>query len=720
MNLSFFIDDNGHIHMERMRICSLSMDGLKRLLSHSNALTVLLTKKAGIPQLHLVPNEQHNDSIKAAGIVCEQTSSVTLSSSYFIRIGRQKRMGMPVEVPRNALRTHNISKMERGFSLTNLGYALGDSDYLLLRFVPFQGKPWHRFDEETNRYFLSDSCFHVDILTNSAQVAAAVCNDVGHSGTVLETMEDYPDYEPAAPHHVDVYTMTMYECELVCQAINDYIYQSLKPDIQNSAAPMTVSEGIINPDLSIGTVNDMPVGLRYSHLKNNTAVFGINGAGKSVVLSERFIKPLLQANTPVLVFAPIKEDFSEAFPDATIYRAGDKQFPLRVNLLGLPDDGSQARVAARSLSMLVNTGGPDSAVPILLENALHTLYACDQKEVSLPILCKMIKAELANSVYPEETRRGLLQACLTRLRNVYLNPEFNCAESGIDLDRVFQTPLTIIEMNSLENDARRALAVVLLENIIRKARAMGKTDKLRLVIIYDETHCLLGDGSEKDPFRCALEDAVNTLRGNGIGFVIADQRVDLVGSIALDGCANHVFLRGRPTEATSQALSLDMQSTVLKDMPYLRTGDALVHVSGERSVVASRLPIEEVRQDVNGTGSQSPARVLSCPYAACRATCSICDGMIHKLCIKAALQTIGYGQAFPDYLKKIKQIGTCSEKERKTANATAFRALLCACVESAMEKYTAAGLDAADENKIAVLRNCAEHELRRQLNFKAF
>ena len=707
---SFFIDRSGRIHMTAAPVTGIAQGALENLCCHGEEITLLLIKQNGIIKLFLLPDERSQEALRAEGILMGQPGDFLLEPG--IRIARSLDRGIQPGSASAAIRT-----MIHDFNVSNLNIALDAKEYLLIRLTPFHARPWIRLIDECNSFFLKEATFCVQIIA-SGRVADAVCHDFSKSGCAFNRMEDAPDYLPAEPHYIDQNTMTVSEAQLVCRALTDLVLLSMAPT-PTLEAPGFISEGLASAELPLGTVNGVPVGLPLRKLLNGTTVVGLNGSGKTFLLG-RMIRPLHQRDIPVLVIAPIKHDFSQLFSYADIYRSGDPEHPLCFNLLDLPNDGCEARIATRILSTLVNTGGSDSVLPTILTNACQTLFASDLKETDLSALTTMVRLELASSTYADETKRALLQAALTRLKSLYLEPTFHCSESKLNIESLFHKgQLTVIELNALEPSFRAATATIILENIIRHARAMGSTTgEYRLIIFIDELHCLLNEGNSSDDiFRHTLEDAVNTLRANGVGFVLADQRLNLIGSIAEDGCANHIFLQSRASERTADLLCLDVDSPMMRGLPYLKQGDMLFHVSGERCVALTR--ISDADDAPEPTPPKDPEERCWCPYAACRRTCSSCDQRVHKICSDAAIQVLGDGASYSTYRNEILLAMKLDEKERKQACGLAYRHLEGIVMDTAMEKYKQAGMALTDTVRLAILRNCLRHELQRQLKFKA-
>lgn len=356
------------------------------------------------------------------------------------------------------------------------------------------------------------------------------------------------------------------------------------------------------PAITIGFNNGVPVGFEYRHLLRNVAILGSVGSGKSE-LQASMIQQLHDAGIPCLVLAPVKHDFSTAFPTADLYRAGSTQHPLRFNLLDLPRNQSSARLVASALGSMTSMGVEESVLPMIYEDCLQGLYSSGENEVTLSALATAVKMKLDSSRYSREYARSLTHVAIARLEALSGTSEFGCANGNVDLNKVFQPGrITILELNDMEPDFRKAFAALFLERLYQKSLSLHSIghNMPRLIVIIDELHKFLREQwAFRDLFREVLSNSLNCAGGLAVGFLIADQRLEIVGELAEYGCSSHVLMRCLETEQAASVLRLPMNSPLLGHLHCLKPGDSLLHVIGEDTIAVGAAPLLDRKADVS-------------------------------------------------------------------------------------------------------------------------
>ena len=369
------------------------------------------------------------------------------------------------------------------------------------------------------------------------------------------------------------------------------------------------------PAITIGFNNGVPVGFAYKHLLQNVAILGSVGSGKSE-LQASMIQQLHDAGIPCLVLAPVKHDFSTAFPTADLYRAGSTQHPLRFNLLDLPRNQSSAGLVASVLGSMISMGGEESVLPMIYEDCLQGLYSSGENEVTLSALATAVKMKLDSSYYSREYARSLTHAAIVRLKALSGSSEFGCASGNVDLNKVFQpSRITILELNDMEPDFRKAFAALFLERLRQKYLSLHSIGRSmpRLIVIIDELHELLREQwAFRDLFREVLNNSLNVAGGHAVGFLIANQRLDLVGELAEYGCSSHVLMHCLETEQAASVLRLPMDSPLLGHLRRLKPGESLLHVTGEDIIAVGAAPLLDRKADVSSGTSHVGQNYCPC------------------------------------------------------------------------------------------------------------
>lgn len=220
-----------------------------------------------------------------------------------------------------------------------------------------------------------------------------------------------------------------------------------------------------------------------------------------------------------------------------------------------------------------------------------------------------------------------------------------------------------------------------------------------------------------------------------IGFLFADQRLDLVAELAEYSCSSHVLMRGLATEQAASVLRLPMISPLLGHLHRLKPGESLLHVTGEDTIAVGAAPLIDRKVDAS-SGMSLPVKHY-CPYQSCGKVCTACDGQIHDIAKQAVLSQL-YGPAYTayrnvgsayaqtvaayncSYAAHIQNPQAVPEPEKPASRReVVLRAkadLMKACLAAAVRKAREKDLDLAQIG--SVLRHCTEQELVRQMAFR--
>ena len=603
----------------------------------------------------------------------------------------------------------------------NLSRLMREGDYARFILLPIR-RPLglhHGFTPETNAAFQARPCFTCIMEVSSSYIAEAMMADLITTGGDFRIVQG--GYDVKAEKRISSgRVFTDQELHFLLDGLGQLCAEIFPQTIHGSMAP-SQAVNMPKPDLVIGENCGIPVGFRLQDIKTNLAVVGIPRSGKTTIEC-RMVRALLTHCIPVVVIAPLKHDFSEAFPDCDLYRAGDAEHALRFNVLDIPHSPEAMSVASAALTQIIPVSS-DSWLPMMYENTLAGLFAASGDDpVGLADLAAAARAEFDLSGYcANRESASMKQALLNRPKFAYQKPEFNCAYSNIDFDRMMEPArLTVIELHDMEAVNRRAFAAVFLKRLIWAYRSkMQTSNDLRFCLVYDEIHELLL-GPERggtDPFREALNSSLNTAGGMGVGHILCDQRLDLLGEIATNGCANHIVLNHPATEQAAKMLCLPSDSEYMDMLPFYGPGEGLLHVTFNKTIpFDGKIQEEPILHNPTDNTSLSPTPYL--PYPVCAQVCKNCDFRIHRIaCESVAGRLSGASSVYGEFVKMVREAkGLMDKQARDNAIYMAKSKLLSACVSAAMEKAEDVGLD-AKRNRY-VIQHCVKYELNRQMSFR--
>lgn len=601
----------------------------------------------------------------------------------------------------------------------NLSRLMREGDYARFIVLPIR-RPLglhHGFTPETNVAFQARPCFTCIMEVSSSYIAEAMMADLRTTGSDFRIVQGGHDVK-AENRISSGRVFTDQELHFLLDGLGQLCAEIFPQTIHGSMAP-SQAVNMPKPDLVIGKNCGIPIGFRLQDIKTNLAIAGIPRSGKTTIEC-RLVRALCKHRIPVVVIAPLKHDFSQAFPDCDLYRANDDENPLRFNVLDIPHSPEAMSVASAALTQIIPVSA-DSWLPMMYENSLAGLFAASgDNPVGLSDLAAAVRAEFDLSGYSANRESASMkQALLNRPKFAYLKPEFNCACSNFDFEQMMEPGrLTVIELHDMEVANRRAFAAVFLKRLIWAYRAkIQASSDLRFVLVFDELHELLApEHCGTDPFRDALNSSLNTAGGMGVGHILCDQRLDLLGEIATNGCANHIVLNHPATEQAAAMLCLSHESEYMDMLPFYGPGEGLLHVTFNKTIpFDGKIQEEAILHNISDNTSLCKRPYL--PYPVCAKACKNCDFRIHRIaCESVAGHLSGAGGFYGKFMKAIREAKDLSDKQaRDNAIYMAKSKLLSACVSAAMKKIEAVGLDASKNRH--VIQHCCRNELQRQMTF---
>lgn len=608
----------------------------------------------------------------------------------------------------------------------NLSLLLKKGDYIRLTLTPTDSLlPHNGYTKEVNAVFQVTPCYAFTLVASSSKIAAALIADLRTAGGDFCICEGTAKTE--TQKRVGSHVLTCLEADFLLGGIGTLCSELFPKTLHGCMSPAQVVNLPI-PDVVIGKNSGIPVGLRFSDLLINLAVLGLPGSGKSTLLL-RIAAALHNKKIPLIILAPLKFDFSQALlPYCDLYRAGDDEYPLRFNPLDVPPTHEAVSIAAAALAQVI----PASAdwLNMFYENTLTGLVAsANGKPVGLSELACACKADFDLGGYTSNKESlSMKEAMLNRPRHVYFKSEFNTSVSNIDFDRMMEPGrITLIELHHMESSSRRVFGSIFLQRLMYAYRnrldscrsKMKSFGGLSFALMIDELHEMLAANSaDGDAFRDALNSSLSTARGmGGVAHILADQRFDLLGEIVTHGCSNHIFLNQPASAQIASLLSLKPESDFIEMMPYFGIGEGLLHLARSKTIPFDAKLVKEEKL-LPSKLTEAPVKAFL-PYpSVCAQVCTGCQFKIHKAAFEGvAGQLSGASGSYGEYVRAVRSAKTLDDLEtRSNAIYMAKSKLLKACIDVAMKKAEAAGLNTKGNTKI--IQHCVKHELQRQLSFR--
>lgn len=698
-------------------ILSARQDAFAALAAMDVVSHIALQKRGGRIEASIALENHPDDDLTllaACGFSMGAPVAVSLPRGVSLARCIERRSG---KVSRNSLGVTGrkfISMVRRPAKYETLIRSMKNGDHIHLRVAPLAGVlPCHpAFSDETNAAFSGRCCsFSIEV---SRAAADSLLTDLSATGASF-CLCDSGSADRSGPVHSHIITCDEYG--LLAAGFGEAVADLIRPDIRSCMSPAQ-AVNLPAPEIIIGETCGVPVGFSFNDILTNVSIAGLSSSGKTT-LAKSIIAPLHDTGIATVVLSPVKYDFSHAFAGmCDLYRAGDDAYPLRLSLLENMRRETVGFVADALAH--ITPMGEDGFLPMIYKNTLDGLLAYDD-EISLADFARAASTEHELSGYASGREgRSLQQAIINRPRTAYGMPEFSCSRSSLDFDRMLSPgALTVIELHDMMDSGRRAFATVFLQRLIQAYRKNIPLDAidlpLRLVIVCDELHELFSGPPDQDPFRASLISSMSTARGLGVGHILMDQRLSVLGELATHASANQILLNNPITEQAAAMLDLPMDSDMIQTLPYLSSGHGLLHIARQKTIpfIGRKFTPTAIK-----TSAAAVRRTPYCPYKACEAVCSNCDLKLHRAIQDAVSnQLSGISSAYRMYVCAARDARKHTDpQQRRQALQAANSMLFKACRDAAVRKAQHAGIDIAAKQSVMI--HCTKHELYRQLAFR--
>ena len=375
--------------------------------------------------------------------------------------------------------------------------------------------------------------------------------------------------------------------------------------------------------IRIGRVTDLgePYSINIKDLTEHVLVTGATGAGKTNTVMG-LVKGIVDAGIPVLIIEPSKKDYyhlASEIRNLSIYSFGQDAKLLRINPL-MPEEG--VIIVNHIDSLLYAFSGAfemEEPTRLALDGLLKYTYerfGWRMGDIAFPsgksyprlqdmlfLLPEYVNTQLA---YGDEVRNNIYGSIANRLYSLnsgMIGESVNSAEP-ISGKTLCSGPV-LVELDDLSLEAKPFMAMLLMIKADQYLRQKDASSSLQNVIVLEEAHNIFANISDRS-VRSSREQSsryfsnmLSQIREYGTGIIVADQGASQINDMAVSNTKVkiiHSVVDGQDIDKVAFALNLtEIQKRVF---PSLSTGEVVVSVRGQRSVVkviADRVKIDPIR-----------------------------------------------------------------------------------------------------------------------------
>ncbi len=366
------------------------------------------------------------------------------------------------------------------------------------------------------------------------------------------------------------------------------------------------------------------IGCPNKSFTKHMLVVGTPGSGKTT-FSVNLLLQFAKKKIPFLAIEPTKSEYRamiEAIPDLRIFTPGNNAVsPYIINPF-IPPKGIRIEQFIPSLvSAFKAAFSMPSPLDIIFLKAIRTCYIqygwkdysmlgdSDVQTFGLHEFILVFKQLIENTTYSQEVRGNIENAGLLRLTNlIEQNSNIYDTVNTVPIEDLLNAP-TVLELNSIDNAEQKSLIIaLLLINICIYTKHNQTGDgELKNIILIDEAHVLLGEGSpsakgdnadSQGTTIKALQDMIAEIRSYGTGIIIADQSPTKVSREVVANTDIKVSFRlVQSAEKDLIADSTNMDDEAKANLSKLHVGQAYVYYSQLES--PQMVMTEDIREKEN-------------------------------------------------------------------------------------------------------------------------
>lgn len=352
--------------------------------------------------------------------------------------------------------------------------------------------------------------------------------------------------------------------------------------------------------ITLGTViyekEKWPFGLGKPELLQNLAIFGRSGAGKTNIVFHLLHQ--LAAHQVPFLFLDWKRTVRHLLPTfpqrVNLYTPGRALAPLVFNPL-IPPPGLEHHLYINHLVDLIASAYTlgDGAKSILQQ----ALAVCYHKKGDWPTM-----RDLLYEVERQEAKgraHGWKMSALRAIQSLTFANLVNTT-GGYDQEALVRTFLeenTVVELDGLNENAKRFLIPTLLLWLYHLRLAAPDREQLRLVVVVEEAHHVLYR-QEHRAQESALDRIFRQCRELGMSMVVVDQHPHLISSAALGNTYCSICLNLKDPSDVNRAAALSLLTGEEKDyLTQLPVGVGVVKLQDRwRRPFLVRFPLVVVKK----------------------------------------------------------------------------------------------------------------------------
>jgi len=346
---------------------------------------------------------------------------------------------------------------------------------------------------------------------------------------------------------------TLIEKQIVWEAqkrLGDYRRKMLL-----SLPPEKKSNGLFNLGTILYEKDKWPIGISKSELLQNLAIFGRSGAGKTNV-AFHLLEQLVDRNIPFL-FLDWKRTARHLLPylqkPIHVYTPGRSLSPFPFNPF-IPPPGMEKHLYINLIvDVMASAYTLGDGARSLLQKAISECYDNEEK---WPTLGDVISA-LENQTLKERATGWRISA-LRALESLGFSEIANSDQkSQRDLIEILSKSNTIVELDGLNQGAKKFLIPLLCLWIYHLHLAQNEREKLKLALFVEEAHHVLYR-QEQRAKESVMEMLMRQCREIGIAMIVIDQHPHLISSATLGNTYTTICLNLKDPSDMSKAAGLSL------------------------------------------------------------------------------------------------------------------------------------------------------------------
>ncbi len=348
--------------------------------------------------------------------------------------------------------------------------------------------------------------------------------------------------------------------------------------------------------------------ISFDSLTSHMLVTGATGGGKSNT-NMNILLAAYRQGVPFCVIEPAKRDYWKLISDVKnlkVYTPGDDALPLRFNPLE-PEEGVFISSHIDDL-MYAFSGAFEMDTPTMLTIEGLLQYSYEKAGWNLgdiaykqarrfptlkDVLDNMDEYSRKEIRSGDEVRQNIEGAVIRRLKSLVTGTMGRITSMGgySVTGRELCNSNVVIELDALSVDAKAFVSSLLLLKLSQYIRQQDSSHKLKNIILLEEAHNVFsaestaGTSQNKDIASKYFSNLLSEIREYGTGIIIADQGASKINSNAIANTKTKIMhASDNEVDVDREAFAFRLNDFQKGLIPLLRTGEALIAVSGKTEV----------------------------------------------------------------------------------------------------------------------------------------